>query len=262
MTGADDSELPLRPSRIAEEYDSIPVYGLADALGVPAIVVYAHIGSTLDAAHTLAAEGAPAGTLVLADTQTAGRGRGGHRWSSPSGSGVWMTLIERPADRSALDVLSLRVGLAAASALDAYTSEPIRLKWPNDLYVDGRKLAGILVETRWRSDTPEWTAIGFGVNVVPPRDQPNAIGLDFGTRRTDILPDLVAAIRAAAAATGPLTDDELEEFNARDLARGHECSEPVRGRVLGITRGGELRVALADTTVNIRSGSLVLSEHP
>jgi BirA family biotin operon repressor/biotin-[acetyl-CoA-carboxylase] ligase len=169
-----------------------------------------------------------------------------------------MTLIEHPSDRTALDVLSLRIGLGAAHALDEFAAEPLRLKWPNDVYLEHRKLAGVLVETRWRAESPEWVAIGFGVNVVPPDDQPNAAGLEPGTRRVDVLPGLVRELRSAAASEGVLRDDELEEFNARDMARGKECVEPVRGRVRGITPGGELLVELADATVKVRSGSLVL----
>jgi BirA family biotin operon repressor/biotin-[acetyl-CoA-carboxylase] ligase len=242
----------------ATAYDGVVVDQLRTMIDVPELVVYNTVDSTLDVAHELAAHGAPSGTLVLADSQSAGRGRGGRRWSAPSGRGIWMTLIERPTDRTALDVLSLRIGLGAAHVLDEFASEPLRLKWPNDVYLDDRKLAGVLVETRWRAESPEWVAIGFGVNVVPPEDQPNTAGLEPGTRRVDILSGLVREFRNAAASEGVLRDDELEEFNARDLARGKDCVEPVRGRVKGITPVGELLVELADATVKVRSGSLVL----
>jgi BirA family biotin operon repressor/biotin-[acetyl-CoA-carboxylase] ligase len=82
----------------------------------------------MDVAHRLAASGAPAGTLVIANEQTAGRGRGGKSWQSSPETGLWLTLIERPADTSGLDVLSIRVGLAAAESLDRFAPEPIRLK--------------------------------------------------------------------------------------------------------------------------------------
>lgn len=243
---------------LAETYDGLTSSALAQFVGVPRAVVYSQIGSTLDAAHQLAASGAPSGTLVLAERQTAGRGRNGRSWSSPAGSGIWLTLIERPTDRAALDVLSLRVGMAAARALDAFAPEPIRLKWPNDLYLDRRKLAGILVEARWRDERPEWTAIGFGVNVVAPPDQPNAAGLDAGVSRLDILRALIAELRPSIAKIGMLEREEVEEFNARDLARGKRCVEPVLGTVRGISEQGELVVELADSVTRVRSGSLVL----
>jgi BirA family biotin operon repressor/biotin-[acetyl-CoA-carboxylase] ligase len=216
--------------------------------------------STLDVAHRIAADGAPAGTLVIANEQTAGRGRGGKAWQSPAGAGLWLTLIERPADSSGLGVLSLRIGLAAAEALDRFAAEPIRLKWPNDLYGDHGKLAGILVEARWRDQAVEWVAIGLGVNVTEPENLLNVSGLEPGARRLDVLTELIPALRSAASASGPLGADEREAFNARDMARGKACVQPAIGRVAGITPTGELLVALADSVVPFRSGSLVLRD--
>jgi BirA family transcriptional regulator, biotin operon repressor / biotin---[acetyl-CoA-carboxylase] ligase len=227
---------------------------------LPRVELLESTTSTLDVAHRIAAEGAPAGTLVIANEQTAGRGRGGKSWQSPSGAGIWLTLIERPTNTSGLGVLSLRAGLAAAGALDRFTSEPIRLKWPNDLYVERGKLAGILVETRWRQQAVEWVAIGLGVNVEAPNDVENAAGLEPGTARLEVLGELVPALRSVAGIGGPLDAAEREEFNARDLARGKACVEPAIGRVAGITPTGELLVALADSVVPFRSGSLVLRD--
>jgi BirA family transcriptional regulator, biotin operon repressor / biotin---[acetyl-CoA-carboxylase] ligase len=214
----------------------------------------------MDVAHRLAADGAPAGTLVIANEQTAGRGRGGKSWQSSPEAGLWMTLIERPADTSGLDVLSIRVGIAAAESLDRFASEPIRLKWPNDLYLDRGKLAGILVEARWREQSVEWIAIGMGINVRPPENIERGAGLEPGTTRVDVLGELIPAVSSAAGRTGPLDAAELEEFNARDLARGKSCTEPALGRVAGISATGELLVALADTVASFRSGSLVLED--
>jgi BirA family transcriptional regulator, biotin operon repressor / biotin---[acetyl-CoA-carboxylase] ligase len=233
---------------------------LRDALDLPHVELLETTTSTLDVAHRLAADGAPSGTLVIANEQTAGRGRGGKSWQSPPEAGLWLTLIERPADTSGLDVLSIRVGLAAAEALDRFAPEPIRLKWPNDLYVDRGKLAGILVEARWREQSVEWIAIGLGINVRRPETIESAAGLEPGTARADVLAELVPALRSAARATGPLGKEELEEFNARDMARGKTCTQPALGRVAGITPTGELLVALADTVAQFRSGSLVLED--
>lgn len=211
----------------------------------------------MDEAHALAAGGAPAGTLVLSDSQAMGRGRNGTRWASPP-RGVWMTLIERPSDPSALDVLSLRIGLAAARALDAFAPEPVRLKWPNDLYLDDAKLAGVLVEARWRGECLDWVAIGLGVNMDPPPGQSAAATLEAGTSRAAVIAALMPELRGAAQATGPLNDDEMDEFAARDLARGRTCTEPMRGRVVGIAPTGELLIEIADSVARVRSGSLIL----
>lgn len=229
-------------------------------LGLPRVDLLETTTSTLDVAHRIAAAGAPAGTLVIANEQTAGRGRGGKSWQSSPGAGIWLTLIERPADNSGLGVLSLRVGLAAAQALDRFAAEPIRLKWPNDLYIDRRKLAGILVEARWREQSVEWVSIGLGVNVKTPEELANAAGLEPGAERLDVLSELIPAFRTVAQASGPLRADEREEFNARDLARGKACIEPAIGRVAGISPTGELLVAMADSVIPFRSGSLVLRD--
>lgn len=238
-------------------YDGFTAVELATRGNVSRVELFEVVGSTMDEAHSLAAAGAVAGTLVLADAQAAGRGRSGKRWSSPS-RGVWMTLIERPADPSALDVLSLRIGLAAARALDAFAAEPVRLKWPNDLYVADAKLAGVLVEARWRGVRLDWVAIGLGVNMDPPPNQSGAAVLESGTSRAEVLSALLPELRAAAGMLGMLTPEELDEYAARDLARGRTCVEPLRGRVVGIASSGELLVELADSIARVRSGSLVL----
>src|SRR3954469_14645283 len=95
-----------------------PAERLREMLDLPAVELFDVIGSTLDVAHERAASGAAAGTLILADAQTAGRGRQGRSWTSEPGAGIWLTLIERPLDRSSLDVLSLRVGIGIAESLE------------------------------------------------------------------------------------------------------------------------------------------------
>jgi BirA family biotin operon repressor/biotin-[acetyl-CoA-carboxylase] ligase len=245
---------------VADEYrfDGLTAGELCELLDLPRVELSESAASTLDIAHTLGNEGTEAGTLVIVDRQTAGRGRGGNVWHSPGGSGLWLTTVERPADIAGLEVLSLRVGLRLARALDRFAPEPVRLKWPNDLYVDERKLGGILIEARWREGRLEWVAIGVGINVFVPDDMPTVGSLDSGTQRVEVLTEVIPAMRDAACASGLLSDIEMMEWNARDLARGRCCSEPARGIVAGITPAGELRVALADSVARFRSGSLVL----
>ena len=98
----------------------------------------------------------------------------------------------------------------------------------------------------------------MGVNVTAPDDVPLAGSLDPGTRRIEVLEELVPSIRSAAKCSGVLRPIEMIEWNARDLARGRHCSEPARGVVEGISPAGELLVALADSVARFRSGSLVL----
>lgn len=228
--------------------------------GVPRVVVHDSVGSTLDEAHALAQQGAVAGTVIVADEQTASRGRGGKVWRSPRGAGLWLTVIERPDDSAALEVLSLRLGMATAAALDEDAGTPVGLKWPNDLYLPGGKLAGILVETRWREQRIEWVAIGIGVNVRVPAGVQGAAGLRAGAERIAVLARIVPAAREASARRGPLTAAELAAFAARDIARGRVCNAPERGIVAGITSSGGLRIMAGETEVVAHSGSLILQE--
>ncbi len=241
-------------------YEAFRGDDLADRLALPHVITFESISSTLDVAHALAEEGAEAGTLVLADEQTAGRGRQGRAWTSEPGAGLWLTLVERPRDAAALDVLSLRIGLALAPVLDAFASGPVHLKWPNDLYVGERKLGGILVEARWREQAPEWVAIGVGINVRSPVGEARAAGLRDDVSRVAVLEAVVPALRLAAQRVGPLDDSELAEFASRDMARGRSCTEPLVGAVEGIDAAGSLLVRVGGEVRSVRAGSLVLQE--
>jgi BirA family biotin operon repressor/biotin-[acetyl-CoA-carboxylase] ligase len=228
---------------------------------VPRIAAFDRVGSTMDVAHALAAEGAPAGTLVLAEAQSGARGRAGRPWISAPGAGIWLTLIERPSDASALDVLSLRLGLHAALAVQPFADGAVRVKWPNDLQIARRKLAGVLVEARWRDAHPEWVAIGVGLNVRAPQELPDATGLAAECRRVDVLTALVPALRTAAAARGPLTGDELRTYSERDALAGRAVSAPVAGVVRGIAATGELRIAGADGAEHrLRQATITLGD--
>lgn len=236
--------------------DGMDADALAAALSVPRVVLMPRVTSTMDEAHRLGAEGAPAGTLVIADEQTSGRGRAGRRWASGHELGLWMTLLERPGSASGLDVLSLRLGLHAAPVLELFSDTPVRIKWPNDLYVGPRKLAGVLVEARWREQKADWVAIGIGVNIVSPPELGTAIGLLPGTLRKVVVLGLVPALRAAAASRGPLAPAELVEYDRRDYARDRRCTKPAEGVVTGITNDGALIITGEHGAAHYRAGSL------
>ena len=226
----------------AVTYDGLDAPALAARLGVPRLELYAAVASTQDVAHALAEAGAPDGTVVLADAQTGGRGRAGRAWASPPGSGVWLTVVTRPHDLAAFEVLALRVGLMLAEALASYAHGPLGVKWPNDLLVGGRKLAGILVEARWRDGRPEWAAVGVGVNVRPPSSFEGAAALRADASRLDALVATVGAVCTAAAAWGGLDADELRALTARDVVRGRRVSAPVAGVAAGVAANGALLV--------------------
>jgi BirA family biotin operon repressor/biotin-[acetyl-CoA-carboxylase] ligase len=136
-----------------------------------AIEAHDEIGSTNDRARELLAAGGADGVVVVAGSQTAGRGRNGRRWISPAGRGLFMSAVLEPrlaAER--VGELALGAGLAVAAACDPVA--PVMLKWPNDVVAsDGRKLAGILIETTLSGERVTGAVIGIGVNVEWPVDE-------------------------------------------------------------------------------------------
>jgi len=246
------------------EIDGVPAALLARRWGVPQCGVFRTLSSSLDGVHDVGAQGAPSGTLVIAEEQTAGRGRDGRTWRSPLG-GVWLGILLRPPFPDP-GVLSLRAGLVLADVADELLGTPrTQLKWPNDVLVDGRKLAGILCEARWQGATPQWMGLGIGVNVV------NAIPADLAdraialrdlvpdVRRIDVLDRLVPALRPLAAHRAPLTDFECAAFARRDWLRGRQLRAPLFGRAAGIRPDGALLVDTGAGTTMVREGHVELS---
>jgi BirA family biotin operon repressor/biotin-[acetyl-CoA-carboxylase] ligase len=121
-------------------------------------------GSTNDAVRELAAAGAPEGTIVVADEQTAGRGTKGRAWHSPPGLGLYASLLLRPASGD-LALLPIAAGIAARDAVEASHGIGARLRWPNDIVFDGRKLGGVLCESSMAGGLPELAVLGIGINV-------------------------------------------------------------------------------------------------
>jgi BirA family transcriptional regulator, biotin operon repressor / biotin---[acetyl-CoA-carboxylase] ligase len=197
-------------------------------------------GSTNERARALARGGAPHGTLVTAGHQTAGRGRQGRTWSAPPGRALLLSLVLRDPD----PLLPLRAGLAVADL----AGPAARVKWPNDVLVDGRKVAGILVEGRPQEG---WAVLGIGVNAaVTLDDLPEELRSTAGTLglAPSALPDaLEKLLRALEHRLGEPVRDFHAAFGERDALRG----VPVRwsggsGTGAGITDTGALRVRVAD----------------
>jgi BirA family transcriptional regulator, biotin operon repressor / biotin---[acetyl-CoA-carboxylase] ligase len=239
--------------------DALPA---SHELGLASLIHRERTVSTMDDAHQAAAAGAPAGTLILADAQESGRGRGGRAWSSAAGAGLWMTLVERPETDDVIGVLSLRVGLQLAQALDGFVTQPVALKWPNDLYVGTGKLAGVLAEARWRDGAVDWIAIGVGINMHVPAEFPEASNVRPDVTRAELLRVAVPALLAAARARGALSEAEQAEWQRRDLAIGRRIAQPVAGVALGVSADGALLVQESGVrgVTAVRAGSLVFAE--
>ena len=250
----------------ALELDGVPAGRLAQRWGVPQCGVFQRLTSSLDAIHDLGAQGAPAGTVVLAEEQTAGRGRDGRTWHSPAG-GVWLGMLFRPAQTD-WSAFSLRAGLVLADVVDERAGRPLaRLKWPNDVVVGerGRKLAGTLCEGRWQGEALQWLALGIGVNVanaIPTGLVDRAAALDEfvpGVRRLDVLDGLVPALTRLAAHGLRLTDTECAAFAARDWLRGRQLRAPMFGRAAGVRADGALLIDTGVATAGFREGHVELA---
>jgi BirA family biotin operon repressor/biotin-[acetyl-CoA-carboxylase] ligase len=244
--------------------DGIPASLLARRWGVPHCGVFRCLPSSLDAIHGLGAQGAAAGAVVVAEEQSAGRGRDGRTWRSPAG-GVWLGMLLRP-PVSAPGALSLRVGLVVADVVDELLGAArARLKWPNDVLLEDRKLAGILCESRWQGETRQWLGVGIGVNVaneIPDELRHSAVALSAlreGIRRIDVLDLLVPALAGCATQRAELTEQELAAFATRDWLRGRQLAEPARGRAAGLAPDGALLVDAAAGRVEVRDGSVRLA---
>ena len=254
------------------EIDGIPAAVLARRWGVPQCGVFRTLSSSLDAIHDLGAQGAPSGTVVLAEEQVPEEPAldledplGAQRlWRSPAG-GVWLGMLLRPPFPDA-GIISLRAGLVLADVVDELVGGArAQLKWPNDVLVQGRKLAGILSEARWQGDTPQWLGLGIGVNVA------NEIPADLGStaialqeiapavRRLDLLDRLIPALRPLIAHRAPLTEHECAAFALRDWLRGRQIRTPLAGRAAGIRPDGALLVDTGAGTTMVRDGHVELS---
>ena len=132
------------------------------------LVAHERIASTSDEAKRLAAEGAPAGTLVWARVQTAGRGRQGRAWISPAGNFYASLILRPPVSVASAAQLGFVAALAVADACLAFAPEAaLSLKWPNDVLLSGRKLAGLLLESQSHGDGAlDWLVLGIGINLA------------------------------------------------------------------------------------------------
>jgi BirA family transcriptional regulator, biotin operon repressor / biotin---[acetyl-CoA-carboxylase] ligase len=234
-----------------------------DALAYP-VHSFKRVGSTMDVIHGLAAEGAMAGTAVIAAEQLEGRGSRGRPWHSPVG-GLWLSVLLRPQTVAGLEVVSLRVGLAVARAIEGFTGTAPELKWPNDLMLDHRKLGGILCEARWQGASLAWVTVGIGLNVqnrIPGELEQSAVALEQvcpGITPRALSEPIIAAVRQLDLSPERLSPKELEEFDRRNWLRGKQLKEPVHGLVTGVQNDGALLVHTHDGLIPLRSGSLELA---
>jgi BirA family transcriptional regulator, biotin operon repressor / biotin---[acetyl-CoA-carboxylase] ligase len=258
----------LDPLRIEAE-----LARLGAALGRP-VTVAAVTASTNDDARRAAAEGAPHGATFLADAQTRGRGRSGHGWHSPPGENLYLSMVLRPRiEPRALPPLALVIGLAAARVVEealeasAVCEASAGIKWPNDVFVGGQKIAGILVESALRGGTIDAVIAGIGLNVGA-----SSFPEELGGRATSLhllgaraLDRSTLAARLVVAIERMMRSFEAEglapfvsELGQRDALRGVPLEVgDVRGEGAGIDAEGYLCVRGEDgETSRVGSGSV------
>lgn len=229
------------------------------------LTVFSEIGSTNSAAKELASSGAPHGTTVVADCQTEGRGRLGRKFVSPHGTGIYMSVVIRP--DLAPDVASMITSAAAVSAARAaeeLSGAPVQIKWVNDLYMNGKKICGILTEASLglEMNTLDYAVIGIGVNV---RSIGGNFDKDLRSIATSIEDETGRRIDRNALCAHILNNMEqtlahvadrgfLEEYRRRELLTGHGITaniggQAVTGRALGVDDNANLIIELPDGTV-------------
>ena len=213
------------------------------------------IGSTNARARKLADKGASHGTLVTADEQTKGRGRQGRTWVTPPGVAIAASLVLREFD----DLLPLRAGLAVADV----AGPDALVKWPNDVWLDGRKVAGILAESK----TSKWAVLGIGVNVAVdvaslPEEAAEVAGT-LGKSPADVEPTLVALLAALEKRLGQDRDAVLVALRERDALLGRRVRwQDGEGLGAGIDETGALRVDVNGHEITLTAGEVTLSARP
>lgn len=239
------------PDRWADGVDTAVRMGeLLRARGLewPATIEHlAVVGSTNDRLKQRARAGAPEWSLVLADRQTAGRGRQGHSWASPSGN-LYLSVLLRPSlPASCWGVLPLAAGLAVCEAA-LELGVAAELKWPNDVLVEGRKLAGILVEAVSGATGMESAVVGIGVNVLTvPEELPPALA----GRVTSLAAERGGAVDVLEFAAVVLTrltvcyDALAREGSAAIVQRWRQRAAAWWGSVVEVQSAGETRRGIA-----------------
>jgi len=249
-----------------ESWEGRPVEDWARRWGVPRVEAYDELPSTNDRLHALADAGAAHFTVVTADSQTAGRGRGGKRWESPGGMGLWISFLVRGESEAPPTLVPILVGLAASRALERLCpSLKPGIKWPNDIEVEGRKLGGILCESAGTGVV----VVGVGLNLrqgiedFGPGLKERAASMEMagcrGVSRSKLAGELLSAARALVDTPPALLDEQLrQEVRDRDslIGRAVRAEVGIAGRAMGIAADGALLVEVEGRVQKVRAGGV------
>jgi BirA family biotin operon repressor/biotin-[acetyl-CoA-carboxylase] ligase len=231
------------------------------------------LGSTNDEAAAWVAGGAADWSLVIAEEQTAGRGRSGSKWFTPKGTALAFSLVLRPPLQQP-EYSSRLAGLGALAVAEACTQSTLRpsIKWPNDVLLRGRKVAGVLVESIWTGDRLEASVLGIGVNVltgaVPPESALSYPAtcleseLGHAVDRPALLRQILGSIRRWREILD--SDDFLRAWEDRLAFRGRQVAvtgpdgTALTGTLLGLDADGSARLQTNHKIVAVRAGQISL----
>ncbi len=237
------------------------------------ILYFDSIDSTNTKAQELAEKGYPSGTLVVADKQIAGKGRRGRNWESPSGCGIFMTLMLKPdINPNNASMLTLVSALAVAKALADITGKDAKIKWPNDIVIDGRKVCGILTEMSAQFDYINNIVIGIGINVnnssFPEEISATASSLRLLSggkkyRRAEIIEKIMeyfekyySIFLETEDLSALVNEYDAMLVNMKKQVKVLDPKEPFEGTAMGITKTGELIVDTWESRKLVSSGEV------
>lgn len=237
------------------------------------VLYFDTIDSTNTKAQELAEKGYPSGTLVVADKQESGKGRRGRSWVSPSGTGIFMTLMIKPdINPNNASMLTLVAALAVAKAITSVTDEEAMIKWPNDIVVNGKKVCGILTEMNAQFDYINHIVVGIGINVhnesFPEEisQMASSLMIEAGGKRfhrAQIIAETMSYFEQYYD-TFLKTQDlsalvrEYDKLlvNRNKSVRVLDPKEPFDGKAMGITPKGELIVDTWESRKLVSSGEV------
>jgi len=267
--------------RLPEAVELLDARAIQDGLGTAArerlasVDTFLEIDSTNTWLRQRALDGAPSGSVCVAEMQSAGRGRRNRYWVSPFAASLYLSLLWRSSAGAAeLGGLSLAAGVAVVRSLGTFGIDSAGLKWPNDVLVDGAKLAGILIDVIGESTGPCSVIIGIGINVAMPETAAAEIDQNWIDLRRLTGREAISRNRLASAVldhmVAALEEFErsglqpfLEDWNRRDVIQHREVSlrlpnEVIQGRACGIDSGGALLVDTASGRRRFASGEVSL----
>ncbi|MGI9557948.1 MAG: biotin--[acetyl-CoA-carboxylase] ligase [Solirubrobacterales bacterium] len=217
--------------------------------------------STNERARVLASGGAPSGTVVTATEQTQGRGRYGRVWMAPAGKALLYSAVLREPE-AVYPLLSLVAAVATAEAVEAVAPVSAQIKWPNDIWIEERKVAGVLIESR----PPQWAVVGIGINASIEREEfPDdlrwpATSVGSGATPERLLRSLNERLGEWLAAP---PEHVLASYRPRDALAGRKIEwtgagglEPLSGTAGGVDEAGNLTMAGPDGDLTISSGEV------